>query len=226
MEERESELAWAAGFFDGEGCTAKKNATGTSLPSILISISQNDRRVLDRFVAAVGRGGVYGPYDRPNLGSHPMYAAYVIGYDSVLATMIDLWPYLDEMKQDQFRDAVDWLKEQGGPYGHRGSAMCKEGHERRRWTGRGLLCVDCEEARNKRYSDKRKAARRASPEHQERLRQREESERLKHSGKFGNRTHGSTGTYSAGCRCAECRDALRRYAAKRRARGRTVEAHR
>lgn len=64
-----SELAWAAGFFEGEGCVyldipaslRKKNST--LLPYLRLNITQvDDRWPLDRFAAAVGRGIVRGPH--------------------------------------------------------------------------------------------------------------------------------------------------------------------
>jgi hypothetical protein len=53
------ELAWAAGLFDGEGCFSYTERAGFGVATI----SQVDRRVLDRFQRAVGGlGKVYGPY--------------------------------------------------------------------------------------------------------------------------------------------------------------------
>lgn len=48
-----TELAWAAGFFDGEGCVyvAKE-----SVPKIYGELPQVRREPLERFLAAVGRG--------------------------------------------------------------------------------------------------------------------------------------------------------------------------
>jgi hypothetical protein len=56
-----TELAWAAGFFDGEGSFT------TSLDSYgykhaRVCVSQNTRELLDRFAVAVGTGKVYGPH--------------------------------------------------------------------------------------------------------------------------------------------------------------------
>lgn len=49
-------IAWAAGFFDGEGCfTLYNNRT-------VATITQAHREVLDRFCTIVGVGKVHGPY--------------------------------------------------------------------------------------------------------------------------------------------------------------------
>lgn len=53
------ELAWAAGFFDGEGCFSYTAKAGFAT----VTIGQVDRRVLDRFQEAIGGvGKIYGPY--------------------------------------------------------------------------------------------------------------------------------------------------------------------
>ena len=52
------ELAWAAGFFDGEGCFCFSEAG----QYVCVSITQTEREPLDRFERAVGLGKVNGPY--------------------------------------------------------------------------------------------------------------------------------------------------------------------
>jgi hypothetical protein len=55
------ELAWAAGFFDGEGNVSLH----TQRKAAQLNISQCERSILDRFKNAVGGlGAVYGPYTR------------------------------------------------------------------------------------------------------------------------------------------------------------------
>jgi len=151
----ELELAWAAGFFDGEGCTAKKRASGTNSNQIILSVSQKHREVLDRFMAAVGRGVVCGPY-----GPRRMHNLSVNGYDAVIAVMVLLWPHLGSEKRDQFRRTVEWLDELGGPPVGRGSPLCRRpGHVTRQWTPRGLLCVECSHIRKDRFNAKRRTGR-------------------------------------------------------------------
>lgn len=52
------ELAWAAGFFDGEGCFSYSK----SGQYVCVSIGQTVREPLERFKLAVGLGVIYGPY--------------------------------------------------------------------------------------------------------------------------------------------------------------------
>lgn len=92
-----NELAWAAGFFDGEGCTTYNTSGGHRYPALVIA--QVEREPLERFMAAVGMGKIYGPY-RVNLRSKPQfrYHARSKNVKQVLALM---WPWLSRPKRDQ-----------------------------------------------------------------------------------------------------------------------------
>jgi hypothetical protein len=89
------ELAWAAGFFDGEGSAS---VCGT----IVITIGQVNRENLFRFQRAVGIGIVSRAY---NKGGKPIsfYRAYS---DAAFAVYRKLSPYLSQEKQDQFLKAA------------------------------------------------------------------------------------------------------------------------
>lgn len=98
------ELAWAAGLYDGEGtCGCYGRPDGRkrrgSYWHIRISVAQHyDPEVLHRFVAAVGVGKVYGPYDGRK------YSVQVVGENA--ETIIErLWPYLSGPKRRQIEAA-------------------------------------------------------------------------------------------------------------------------
>lgn len=87
----DTEIAWAAGFFDGEGCTAQHTKG-----YIRIYISQKGRECLDRFRESVGGlGNVYGPDKRG------IYAYAVSRRETVFAVLNILWPYLSTPKREQ-----------------------------------------------------------------------------------------------------------------------------
>jgi hypothetical protein len=78
------ELAWAAGFFDGEGCFSYSEAG----QYVCISITQSERHPLDRFCEAVGTGKVHGPYrqhQRDRWSKKPQYVFRSNGHDAVQA---------------------------------------------------------------------------------------------------------------------------------------------
>lgn len=114
-------LAREAGFFDGEGHTGASPIQGTTRPRLAIGISQNDRRVLDRFRDVVGIGKVYGPYHTTNT----LYYYQVEGFQRVQAIIAMLWDFLGPLKREQAAAAL--LKLRIIPsYRH----VCRRGHPR------------------------------------------------------------------------------------------------
>lgn len=92
------ELAWAAGFFDGEGCiTTTTQPAGTYLQ---LRISQTDHRPLDRFSQVVGIGNVTGPYDVKE-GHQQTFYWSASGLQNTHQVLSLLWPYLSEPKREQ-----------------------------------------------------------------------------------------------------------------------------
>lgn len=97
----QTELAWAAGFFDGEGSIVYKTQHYTTVrgvertyPALVLSVSQTDDRPLYRFKTAVEIGNVIGPYR--NGGSSvnkPLYYWRVEG-KQVAQVWRKLLPYL------------------------------------------------------------------------------------------------------------------------------------
>lgn len=98
------EIAWAAGFYDGEGSTTTESREGKWF-SVRVSIFQVDRRALDRFKAAVGEGTIRGPYNR-GLGKKTKwkpYYQYAAAGPAAKRVIEKLWPYLGEVKKEQAR---------------------------------------------------------------------------------------------------------------------------
>lgn len=87
----ETELAWAAGFYDGEGnvCWRKHQRGGYNL-----SISQKDREVLDRFARAVTLG-------RVTTQGKNGWQFYCGNRAGIIAIFRLLWPYLGTTKKVQ-----------------------------------------------------------------------------------------------------------------------------
>lgn len=94
------ELAWAAGFFDGEGSIRLHDYARGYAPYVYIQITQVGRAELDRFQQAVlGLGGVYGPY-RDRRGSRQPSFCYRCGrFGDSQAVMAALWPFLGATKR-------------------------------------------------------------------------------------------------------------------------------
>jgi hypothetical protein len=107
---RREVLAWAAGFFVGEGCfsfTASNGSPSASAP-------QNDRDVLDRFRDATGLGKVYGPYAQRRIrggGRTSRFQYRLSGYERVQAMLAMLWPWLTAAKRAQGLHALARARE-------------------------------------------------------------------------------------------------------------------
>lgn len=101
----EAELAWAAGFFDGEGCVSVRNDRRPGrTPRLQLDIEQTDERPLVRFQAAVGRGRMtLRPSRAPSRKA--LYRLNMAHQDTI-DTMAAVWPYLSEPKREQFIAAL------------------------------------------------------------------------------------------------------------------------
>lgn len=92
-----SELAWAAGLFDGEGTAT----TCRGRPRL--AVQMNDEHSVRRFAAAIGTGRVYGPYvhaGRDGYTRQPRYVWLAEG-DELTVAAAALAPWLGVTKRAQ-----------------------------------------------------------------------------------------------------------------------------
>lgn len=99
-------LAWAAGFFDGEGTTSCSYAgKGSVVRTLKLSIPQIHREELDRFRDAVLEfGSVGGPYYYPN--KNPIWRYQCWKYEHSQAIIAMLWTFLSTSKREQAANAL------------------------------------------------------------------------------------------------------------------------
>ena len=124
MELNHTELAWAAGLFDGEGYIGFKRygKPTTRHPYghrfLEMTVSQaGDPYVLKRFANAVHQLKVYGSYQRQlskKVGTQrnwrPVWIWSIKGFPQVQATAGLLWKYLSPVKRQQAKSALTaWL---------------------------------------------------------------------------------------------------------------------
>jgi hypothetical protein len=97
------ELAWAAGFFDGEGWAAKNKSRG-----VQSRINQSDDdvvpEVLVRFQRVVGCGRIHGPVREE--GRRDLYYWDVSSRGDVETVANAIWPWLGEVKRAEFAAAL------------------------------------------------------------------------------------------------------------------------
>jgi hypothetical protein len=105
----EHELAWAAGFFDGDGWAAlvrqKLRRRGRPKAQINQSSVTGVPEVLVRFRDAVGVGRISGP--KIETGREPLYSWVASSAGDVLRTGTLICPWLSRQKREQFTGAVD-----------------------------------------------------------------------------------------------------------------------
>lgn len=94
------ELAWAAGFFDGEGTTCKtKMSYRPESPHVRLSVPQKGTGCLIRFQKALG--GIGKIYER----SCKVSLFAIARLEDVDKALTLLWPYLSEPKRNQANKA-------------------------------------------------------------------------------------------------------------------------
>lgn len=103
------ELAWAAGFFDGEGHVSYRNG------ALTLEVAQKDTRVLERFQQAVlGVGKINGPYrgalTLKGYQSKDYWTFKTSNYEHTQAAMIMLWSFLSPVKKEQAFKALSEAK--------------------------------------------------------------------------------------------------------------------
>lgn len=116
-------LAWAAGFFDGEGTAVLTNthpritaATGNPKDrlGVRLAVTQHYRPdTIHRFHRAVrGLGRVSGPHSSRGTAFHPRWDWHCTRISDVLAVVPMLWPFLSEPKREQIERAMrPWIAE-------------------------------------------------------------------------------------------------------------------
>jgi hypothetical protein len=108
MELKETEIAWAAGFFDGEGhCRAHRvvRKNGKTHYYLHVIVPQVNKANLDRFVSAIGVGKVDGPYTVKNPNAKPQFRVQLYCRQAKKA-IETIWPYLGEEKRTQAEAAM------------------------------------------------------------------------------------------------------------------------
>lgn len=99
------EYAWAAGFFDGEGCTSILKTERDKYWYIRMSISQKYPELLRQFRDIVGYGKVY------KAKSREMWSWDCYKQQDCIMVADCLWEHLGERKRTQFTTALDAVEE-------------------------------------------------------------------------------------------------------------------
>jgi hypothetical protein len=111
-----TELAWAAGFVDGEGnirFNTYKRPDGRLYGTLQLGVSQTHIAVLERLQAALGhRGKIYGPYKPKTQNSKPYWTFLTKGFEHTQASIALIWNWLSPVKREQVKHALSLAAEQ------------------------------------------------------------------------------------------------------------------
>lgn len=163
-------LAWAAGFFDGEGCTFAAHRKQRTI-RVGLSISQVEREPLERFVTATGNLAKILPRARTRKPTHrPIWTIQVTSWRNVQAIMAMLWPWLSRFKKDQYIRAVTELHADPGFFNREAGdrwplkKVCKRGHpyDDVHVRGRTRHCRPCRRIVAKNYRARKRAEQQTS----------------------------------------------------------------
>lgn len=99
MDDRD--VAWAAGFFEGEGCMSYSGGYPR------LTVANCDLEPLDRFLDVVG-GSLCGPYPPPvgDLSRRPKWIVQICGFDRCIEVAAALGPYLGERRRGRIQTAL------------------------------------------------------------------------------------------------------------------------
>lgn len=135
----ETEIAWAQGLFEGEGCATfgRYGATpGAIQPRLAVEMA--DEEIVRRFHEVVGVGRVYSKNARQE-AHRPTWIWVATAHADVLAALDILQPGLGSRRQEQIRPVREWTTARIAAKG-----VCIRGHriegENRSSDGHCLRC--------------------------------------------------------------------------------------
>lgn len=111
-----TELAWAAGFFDGEGSIGSYFGGGRNrdCQTIMLSVAQSSDNgvpyVLERFKNVFSEGRILSKRRRKN-ARKPEYMFYTPGFEKSQFVIAAMWNYLSPVKRMQAEKALQLYKE-------------------------------------------------------------------------------------------------------------------
>jgi len=91
--------AWAAGFFEGEGCITAASGAHSKRGNIALSVSNSDLSMLERFRDVVGVGAIYEQRAKTTPGRRQMWAWNLWNQREVDQVCDRLWTFLSERRR-------------------------------------------------------------------------------------------------------------------------------
>lgn len=98
------ELAWCAGYFDGEGCFYLSHLKNEAHSLVFgASLKQVELETLEKFHRVVTVGSIKGPY---KTATGQIYRWAVYGFEKTQFLACVMWPWLGTVKKEQWKSAL------------------------------------------------------------------------------------------------------------------------
>jgi hypothetical protein len=105
----QSQTAWMAGLFDGEGCITYQNKT-----SVILQIAMNDLDILERFQSIVGCGSIYKGTTHRSPNHNYTYTWRVSDRDNVRRLLLLMLPWFGERRSAKTMEALGRIRRNRG----------------------------------------------------------------------------------------------------------------
>jgi hypothetical protein len=92
-----TEIAWAAGLFEGEGCITHSGNPETPV----LACCMSDLDVMERFVSAVGIGRIRQRFTKEHEHHKTMFEWRIHGDQKCHLVLIKFWPWLGERRRNR-----------------------------------------------------------------------------------------------------------------------------
>lgn len=118
-----TEIAWAAGLFEGEGSIFANNNAGRKY--LGLNLSSTDEDVVRKFAVIMGCGKVYGPYYEKN-PSRPRYSWHTKSKADGVQAAVLLEPFLCERRLAKLIEVRALVAAQAPPETGKGATLSAE----------------------------------------------------------------------------------------------------
>ena len=107
--QRYTDIVWAAGLFEGEGCI---NSDQRNPNSRIIQIGMTDKDVMERFVDVVGYGKLNGPYSYKTRPTHKQFWQYKVEKRTEVLRILKMFlPHFGKRRAKKAIEAINHLHE-------------------------------------------------------------------------------------------------------------------
>lgn len=110
----ETDIAWAAGLFEGEGTIGfydRVGKTGNNLKQTGLQLEMCDKDVVQRYAAIVGTNVTESTRaQKKNPNHRKTYAATIWTRSHIYKTLILFYPYLGKRRKEKAKEVMDFIE--------------------------------------------------------------------------------------------------------------------